>query len=1559
MLHYYKHLFCISVVFFYIRVGAQVTPTGNSVPVHTVPIATLPEPYPSGTLINYIRSWQPLVPLTSDATVLAGDNLHVQQSSQYIDGLGRPVQTVTKGITPSGKDLVAPIVYDAFGRETYKYLPYASGTDGLLKTDPFSAAIYGPSGTMSQYYPGENVFYSQTNFEASPLDRVLKTLPPGNSWAGNNRGISMSYEINAADEVRVWDIGFTAGAVPSSPGTYGAGELYRTVTTDEQAKRVVEYKDKEGQVVLKKVEIDHTGPAIITSHSGWLCTYYVYDDLNQLRFVIPPKAVSELVKPTVNWDLSNQPIIVNELCFQYRYDGGRRMIEKKVPGAGWVYLVYDKRDRLVFTQDANMSSHNWWLTTLYDELNRPIQTGMLTYNGDRTALQSYVDGLTVGTSTSTNTGTIAGTPADLYVSEHDGRALYRATNKIVFEGNLEGENFETEIIAPDGASFTSNQTVSFNPLPTGSAFVPLTYTYYDNYDWTSKSYSAANNSKLGSGNNIYGEPLPATASAQVKGVVTGSRVRVIENANDLSQGPWLETASFYDDKGRVIQVQADSYKKSTDIVTSRYDFTGKVISRYQVHTNPSGNMANNRVYTEMDYDHGGRLIETRKTLNDDNSTTRVIAHNSYDALGQLQTKQLGQKTDDNGNVITGQYLETQDYAYNIRGWLKGLNWKDYNNTGVTKTSAITNRWFAMDLSYDWGYNQNQYNGNIAGMRWQSGGDKEERSYGYGYDAANRLLSADFTQYTSNTWNTDANIDFTVKMGTGGLNDGTAYDENGNIIQMQQWGIKVPGSKDPIDNLSYAYFTGTNKLSSVTDAVTADNKLGDFTDKNTGSDDYGYDANGNLLTDKNKRINGSTGLDLPANAGAIQYNYLNLPWQIAVKDENNNPKGTITYIYDATGNKLEKRVAEDASVANNNTEKHTYTAYLGGNIYENNVLKFFGQEEGRIRPKRNSSGNIEGWVYDYFLKDHLGNVRMVLTDEHQTSAYPVASLEAATLTIEKDYYDIPDGGRVHKNTVPGYPSDTYTNPNDYIQQLNGNGQKTGSSIVLKVMAGDKVNIRANSWYRLNGASPGSPVNLLAADLIGSLAGGIAGAGAGSHSATQLQENSSLLGSAGDFLTRAGNDYAANGSGRPKAYLNYVLFDEQFKVVVSDPADGKNTGLEQAGSDEEFKTHSVTEREMTKNGYLYIYVSNETPNINVFFDNLQVTHIRGPLTEETHYYPFGLTMEGISSKALTFGNPENKFKYNEKELQSKEFSDGSGLEWTYFGARMYDQQVGRWHKTDGKAEAYFATSPYVYALNQPVNAVDPDGNVVIFINGNHFGTSGKDYWRQTVTEKRLIGSTLTGINSFGIPSYHDVYTTTTRQENFDEQVMTQLGDKNARYYDGSGGGWHPMGDFARESASALGRWKNGEEKGYAEAADIIANLERDKNNNIVETIKIITHSMGGAYGNGFIAGLQRYVSMLPIEIQKQIKIALAADFDPYQAGSFHANSNVKTQQFKHANGWNILGMGWLANENEEGAEQVPVNKNDNSDHSIFSFFSDISKLAEGTYTWDNVNQKWVKQ
>ena len=136
-----------------------------------------------------------------------------------------------------------------------------------------------------------------------------------------------------------------------------------------------------------------------------------------------------------------------------------------------------------------------------------------------------------------------------------------------------------------------------------------------------------------------------------------------------------------------------------------------------------------------------------------------------------------------------------------------------------------------------------------------------------------------------------------------------------------------------------------------------------------------------------------------------------------------------------------------------------------------------------------------------------------------------------------------------------------------------------------------------------------------------------------------------------------------------------------------------------------THPTRTVEITANGYLYIYCSNES-NIPVYFDNLQVVHNHGPLMEETHYYPFGLTMAGISSKAA--GEMETKYKFNKgNELQHKEFSDGSGLELYDAHYRMQDPQLGRFWQIDALAGATTDISSYVFGSDNPISRNDPFG------------------------------------------------------------------------------------------------------------------------------------------------------------------------------------------------------------------------------------------------------------
>lgn len=530
-----------------------------------------------------------------------------------------------------------------------------------------------------------------------------------------------------------------------------------------------------------------------------------------------------------------------------------------------------------------------------------------------------------------------------------------------------------------------------------------------------------------------------------------------------------------------------------------------------------------------------------------------------------------------------------------------------------------------------------------------------------------------------------------------------------------------------------------------------------------------------------------------------------------------------------------------------------------------------------------------------------------------------------------------------------------------------------------MAGDKYNLRVSSWYEKNGATPGSP-NSIATDLITNLINSLTGTGGPVHgtvTSTELNNSGVMPTAVNSFLS----NQPAPGGTKPKAYLNWVLLDEQFKFVQA------GSGAEQVPEESAFGTapnnivhpHVKGGLPITKSGYLYVFVSNElqsnqrhqnkitdlelNPNINVYWDNLQVTHIRGPILEETHYYPFGLTMAGISSKALQFGGAENRFKYNGKELQSKEFADNSGLELYDFGARMQDPQLGRWHKTDGKAELYFATSPYVYALNQPTNAVDPDGQLVIFVNGFNNGSEGgkPSYWRRTVTQSTLVSSSLNGINSFGIPSYRNEFKTTTRQENFDDAVMNHFNDHNSIYKDGSMGGVGSILGFPNNPLSVGDRFADGKIHGEMDAANILRNLARDKNGNITESIKVVSHSMGGAWAKGYITVIIKYAKAHPEEA-RGLGIT-KYDFASFQQNKQSAINGVPLFQFDNE-GDNVVGgtIGKLIGSRhakERGREDNGSNDNvnPNGGHSIFDFMSAIQNLQEGTYKF--INGQFVRQ
>lgn len=731
----------------------------------------------------------------TDASSIAGlTNAEKVRSISYMDGFGRPIQSITAAGSPNGKDIVGFSKYDQYGRQPKQYLPFEAATSTGVYNDMSTVAtdqvsFYNPANAPAKKIAIDNgPYYAESSFESSPLGRVLITGGVGDGFQLNQHYKTLNYRNNTGsgtggDNVLQWVLG---SSIATSTSSYAANELGVSEVVDENGNTSRVFKDRFGRPILKR-------------QLGNLDTYYVYDNIGNIVFIVPPKAIAKMGVAS-NYTTAYTP----DLVYQFWYDSKNRIIRKKVPGAAEVYMVYDPLDRVVLTQDGNMrnSSPKKWAYVKYDNANRVIIQGIYTNNNSITQMQTDVNN----------------------------ESCYSSTSSIYYE------------IRQAGTSGYSNQC-----FPTSNT-EERGYNYFDNYDF---DYDGADDYSK----QDQGLTDEATAVNLTYGLATGSKTKILGSG---SPGTWLVNVSFYDKYYHVIQVRSNNQIRTdvTDHTTNVVNFAGQALQARQVKTinDPYGITGTLQitVSTRYEYDDMGRLLKVKQT--NPGAAELIAAKYEYNALGQLVDKKL-HSTNNGVN-----YLQSVDMRYNLRGQLLSIN-NSARNVNANNNDE-TNDVFGMEILYDKAEtgsteinNTGNFTGMISAVKWSAGQtgspvNSALRSFKYSYDNLYRLTGTTYQEKGSTAWD----------QRPGDFDESFTYDQNGNIVTTNRW-AKLAGitARTKIDELTYTYKNSdlSNQLDYITDNISA-NTAGYGYRNFAGAapnTSYGYDngnpGNGNLTNDPKK------------------------------------------------------------------------------------------------------------------------------------------------------------------------------------------------------------------------------------------------------------------------------------------------------------------------------------------------------------------------------------------------------------------------------------------------------------------------------------------------------------------------------------------------------------------------------------------------------------------------------------------------------------------------------------------------------------------------------------
>lgn len=515
------------------------------------------------TTQNSITTTVPLAKMT-DPSSLNKSNSLIQ--IQYFDGLGRPSIKVDKGLSPSaGKDIVSMIAYgDDNLSEEWLPVPVPN-----LTTVPDPAALQQATKT---FYGDEKPYTIRKKLYGPALE-FESVVPPGKDWHDNNKTKQFTKTINHWNCKISMFVVEGEGVMKKDPHPLCSVDVH--LSTDEDGKSTETYYDSNGRRIMFRK---------LLGEDTYADTYFVYDDIGNLRFVLPPKATWYLNRYTLytseGINTENNPL--DQFAYIYRYDGLGRCIAQKNPGTDWVWQVYDLAGRPVLTQDGNQRETNAWSFRKYDGYGRIIQSGTVVLTESLDSIRNYYGSVTVKESW-TNSGY-----SDVFNKGTDRKIL-----KSYYYDDYR-----------------------FLDLPVYSSIRSI-------LSYTEASGFSKRCSRLVGGIDI-----------ATRGMLTGTVVALLNEPGEAV------SALYYDNKGRVIQNLKTNLLNGYDNYYYSYSYQGNVTRQQHKHKA----FSNAEIIEENSFSHDskGRQTFANHSIKFDNGGehTEITSTHMYDELGRVNKKYL-------------------------------------------------------------------------------------------------------------------------------------------------------------------------------------------------------------------------------------------------------------------------------------------------------------------------------------------------------------------------------------------------------------------------------------------------------------------------------------------------------------------------------------------------------------------------------------------------------------------------------------------------------------------------------------------------------------------------------------------------------------------------------------------------------------------------------------------------------------------------------------------------------------------------------------------------------